>query len=162
MGRPRKRITELKLSGMYEKHGERRLWNTQTPCVLDEYPAPGRYLKRTQTAWHEFFQVKMIQGILSIEDRTYVVMMFDALDMYYRISDKLEQYWKSSCLDDYLNDWKDRAKGKDLLVMRSKCLEDFNKIARLFGLTQAERTKIVQVEKKEPSDLMKILMEARK
>ena len=158
MARPRKRVTELKLAGTFNQHSSRKTWNTDTPCPLEERPAPKRYLKRTQLAWYQFFQVKMIQGIVSIEDETHIIMMFDSLDLYYRISDKINEYWKNTSIDEYLKDWKLRAEGKDLLAMRSKCLEDYNKIARQFGLTQAERTKIQIPENDDSeSELFKIL-----
>ena len=104
VGRPRKTVRELKLSGTYSKHKEYKTYNSETPMQgLENEKAPKRYLKRTQNAWNDFMQVKIIQDVLSVEDRSAIGLMFDALDSYYRTRDQLQTVQKSAKPEDYKN-----------------------------------------------------------
>ena len=159
-GRPRKSITELKLSGMYKNHAERQLWNSETPSQMGPEPAPSRYLKRTRDAWTAFMAVKAQQGILSIEDRSAVIQMFDLLDLYYRITDKIFEFYKNPRCDVNLSIEDGQFKIKTMSQLQKLYQSSWIQLACRFGITPAERSKLHIPSEKPKSELLKLLEEA--
>lgn len=159
MGRPRKTTTELKLSGTFNQHSSRKNWNTETPYQLTDKPSPSRYLKRTQMEWHKFMTVKTVQGVLSIEDESMLIMMFDSLDLYFRMTDEVYEFHKSPDYKDRISDWKERAMLKDLDKMRSAHLQDFTKIACRFGISPTERSRMTLPEQEQRDELLELVAE---
>lgn len=157
MGRPRKTTTELKLSGTFNQHSSRKNWNTDVPCKLTDKPAPGHYLKRTQIEWHKFMIVKSSQEILSIEDESMIIMMFDSLDLYFRMTDSVFEFHKSPEYNEKMQDWKQRATLKDFVKLRSSHLADFTRIACRFGISPAERSRMTMPEKEERDELLELV-----
>ena len=162
-GRPRKPISELKLSGMYKNHAERQLWNTETPSQMGPEPAPTKYLQRTRDAWTAFMQVKAQQGILSIEDKSTIVQMFDALDLYYRITDKIFEFYKDKYLDTSLETKDGRAEIKAMTQLQRTYLNNWIQLACRFGITPTERSKLQipsETSMKAKNELLKLIEEA--
>lgn len=159
-GRPRKTVADLKLSGTYGRHSEHKDYNDETPLQITEGErAPSRYLKRTQTAWQDFMNVKSFQGVLSVEDKSAITMMFDALDSYYRTHDQLQRIQRTAKPEDYKNkEFLDCLKA--LTSTRSTFFREYVQIACRFGITPTERSRLVIPKKKEDSELFKILREA--
>ena len=160
-GRPRKPISELKLSGMYNNHAERRLWNPETPSQMGPEPAPTSYLKRTRDAWTAFMTVKAQQGILSIEDRAAIVQMFDALDEYYRITDLIFEFYKDASVDLMLSAKGGQEKIKTMSNLQKTYSQTWIQLACRFGITPAERSKLQIPTDKPKSDLLQLLEEAQ-
>ena len=159
-GRPRKTVRELKLSGTFKKHSEHKAYNEETPMqITDSERAPSRYLRRTQTAWNDFMKVKSFQGVLSIEDRTAITLMFDSLDSYYRTRDQIQNIQKTARPEDY----KDRgflSCLKILTTTQNTFFQQYIQIACRFGVTPTERTRLAIPEKKPDSDFIKLLKKA--
>ena len=149
MARPRKSPQELKLSGTFTKDSSRKNWNTRNDRPLTSKPAPQRFLQRTKVAWNQFMDVKACQGVLSAEDEHCVVAMFESLDKYIRFSDMEYEELQSENPD------LDR-----LLKLQKESIkyqQEFRAWAIKYGVTPAERSKLVVSPQKEDSPLMQLI-----
>lgn len=153
MGRNRKSPQELELSGTFKKHSSRKNWNTRNDRPLTSKPAPGKFLKRTQIAWNQFMDVKAAQGVLSAEDEVCIMAMFESLDKYIRLSDKEYEILTS---DD--PDLDELAKLERPL---HKHQEEFRAWAVKYGVTPAERSKLVVSPQKEESPMMQLIQKVK-
>jgi len=155
-GRPRKTVAQLKLSGTFNKVSSRKDWNEEVPCVLGYISAPKRYLQRTKVAWNQFMRVKAQQGVLSEEDQSLVLIMFNHLDHYYRADDRLQQMEKDPA---YFG----TSIGLDAMDKIGKMIErhfnSFSKLALRFGMTPSERTKLHIPEHEKQSEMLQLLQE---
>lgn len=163
MGRNRKPAQELHLSGTFNQHSSRKDWNTSTPFAVtgDEGSANGKYLKRTQEAWHDFMRVKAVQGVLSQEDMCIVTLMFDALDNLYRIQDQIDAFYKQPNLSNILKNEKRMEQLKSMVQIRRNHETSFAHFACKFGMTPAERSKLTVADKKDESPMLQLLNRAK-
>lgn len=153
MGRNRKSPQELELSGTFNQHSSRKNWNTRNDRPLTSKPAPGKFLKRTQIAWNQFMDVKAAQGVLSAEDEVCIMAMFESLDKYIRLSDKEYEILTSEDPD------------LDELAKLERPLhkhqEEFRAWAVKYGVTPAERSKLVVSPQKEESPMMQLIQKVK-
>ena len=161
MARPRKSVSDLKLSGTFSQHSSRKNWNTETLFAVSDRPAPNKYLQRTKVAWNQFMRVKTVQGILSEEDMSLVTLMFDALDDVFRIQDEIDAFYRSPTLRRDLADEEKRDHLKDMIQMRKSHETSFAFFACKFGLSPSERTKLTLPEKKNESPMLQLLNRAK-
>lgn len=152
-GRPRKPVQEHILSGTSKNNSYRKNWNTRNDRPLTSKPAPGKFLKRTQIAWNQFMDVKAAQGVLSAEDEVCIMAMFESLDKYIRLSDKEYEILTS---DD--PDLDELAKLERPL---HKHQEEFRAWAVKYGVTPAERSKLVVSPQKEESPMMQLIQKVK-
>ena len=159
MGRPRKSERELKLSGTFNKVSSRKDWYDENPTPLESRKAPTRYLIRTQKAWNQFMLTKAKQRVLSLEDEAPIIMMFDALDSYYRTTDLFEVLKRGKTGDALIDDeYLDKYNKIDIVANRQ--FARFEKLACRFGITPSERSKLrVEKDVEEKSELLRILEE---
>ena len=155
-GRPRKTPQELELSGTNIYHPERQNWNKRNDLPLEYKPAPSRYLKRTQIAWHKFMEVKATQGVLSVDDESLIVTMFDSLDKLTRYKDQRRK------LDKELGwDKEDIAIRNQLDIMIDREFKQWTTLAARFGMGPIDRTKLA-VSPRETEDPMLSLIKKAK
>ncbi len=153
MGRNRKTVAELKLSGEFGKHGNRKDWNQEVPDPIGrDFKIPAGLLPHTRNAYRSFMYAKTIQGILSTEDEPLVFAMFSSLDSYLRITEQIAPILKNK--EEIDLDQIDK-----LSKIQRRYLESFTALAIKFGLSPTERSKLSLPVKKEPSPMMKILQE---
>ena len=158
MGRPRKSKGELKLSGTLKKVSSRKDWYDENPTPLESRKAPSRYLIRTQKAWNQFMLTKSKQGVLALEDEAPIIMMFDALDSYYRTTDLFEVLKRGKSGDALIDDeYLDKYNKIDIVANRQ--FARFEKLACRFGITPSERSKLRVKEEAPKSELLRILEE---
>lgn len=153
MARPRKTPQELELSGTFKKSSARKNWNTRNDRPLTSKPAPQRFLQRTKVAWNQFMDVKTTQGVLSADDESSVVAMFESLDKYIRFSDMEYEELQSENPD------LDR-----LLKLQKESIkyqQEFRAWAIRFGITPTERTKLSVNPQKEESPMMQLIQKVK-
>lgn len=156
MGRNRKTLAELELSGTNSRNPQRQKWNRRNDRPLTEKPAPEGYLKRTQIAWHQFMEMKATQGVLSIEDEPLIVAMFDSMDRHLRYKDKRKE------LDKELGWTKEDVLVRNHLdVMIDREFKQWTTLAMRFGMGPLDRTKLV-VDPPEKEDPMLQLIKRAK
>lgn len=163
MARPRKTVHDLKLSGTFNRDSSRKNWNTRNDRPLVAKPAPAHYLKRTQIAWNQFMDVKAAQGVLSADDESCIVMMFDALDRLYRNTDLYNEIRRSH--PDYATYLLDKFNRDMVKHIRKEISEDdatFRNWAIRFGLTPTERTKLQISADNSKSEMFELLSSAER
>ncbi len=162
MGRTRKSYQEHELSGTNKFNPQRQKWNKRNDRPLTEKPAPDRYLQRTKSAWHQFMEVKAGQKVLSVEDEKSVILMFDSLDRYFRMSDEVDRIYRLPNFSEWLCDEKNM---KQFCNMKNELRKDndaYRTWAIRFGLTPTERSKLPSIEEDEKeSPLMKFVKLAK-
>ena len=158
VGRKRKSVAELKLSGLYGKRSSHKEYNDENPNPIPFAPAPKRYLQRTKVAWNQFMRVKCSQGILSEEDSFLVKMMFDDLDHMHRQEDRLVALEKKQT--DEIDVELEEAIAR-VTNLRDKFEKSVTKLAIAFGITPPERSKLILPKKENDSEFMKILERAK-
>ena len=97
--------------------------------------------------------VKATQGVLSAEDEVCIMAMFESLDKYIRLSDKEYEILTS---DD--PDLDELAKLERPL---HKHQEEFRAWAVKYGVTPAERSKLVVSPQKEESPMMQLIQKVK-
>ena len=160
-GRPRKSEVELKLSGTFGRVSSRKNWNTRNDRPLTSKPAPATYLKRTQIAWNQFMDVKATQGVLSADDESCIVMMFDCLDRLYRNTDTYNELRKNP---DYVEWLKDKTNRDTMRQIRKEMSDDdtaFRQWAIRFGITPTERSKLAVTPEKPQSEMLQLIQRAK-
>ena len=162
MGRPRKTPAELKLAGTFNRVSSRKNWNTRTDRPLSAKPAPAHYLQRTQVAWNQFMDVKAAQGVLSADDESCVVMMFDCLDRLYRNTDAYNKIRKDN--PDYAAWLLDKGNREMVKQIRKEMTEDdtaFRNWAIRFGMTPTERSKLPVTPEKPQSEMLQLIRKVK-
>lgn len=158
-GRPRKSASELKLSGTFGQHSSRKDWYTRNDKPLIRKPAPAHYLQRTKVAWNQFMDVKAAQGVLSADDESCIVMMFDCLDRLYRNTDTYNELRKNT---NYVRWLKDKENRETIKMIRREISDDnltFRNWAIRFGLTPTERSKLAVNPDKPQSEMLRLIKE---
>ena len=158
---PRKSPQELKLAGTFSQHSSRKNWNTRNDRPLVAKPAPGTYLKRTQIAWNQFMDVKATQGVLSADDESCIIMMFDCLDRLYRNTDTYNELRRNPDYVGWLRDGKNRAIIKQIRKEMSEDDMAFRQWAIRFGLTPTERSKLQVTPEKPQSEMLQLIQRAK-
>ena len=159
MARPRKSAQELQLSGTFSRVSSRKNWNTRNDRELTKKPAPSRYLQRTKEAWNQFMDVKATQKVLSAEDERSVVLMFDALDRYFRMSDEIDKIYRKPDFAEWLGDISNQ---KQFKLMKTELRADndvFKNWAIRFGMTPTERSKLSVPKVETEDEIFSILKE---
>lgn len=156
MGRLRKSIAELDLSGTNIYHPERQKWNRRNDRPLTEKPAPEGYLKRTQIAWHQFMEMKATQGVLSIEDEPLIVAMFDSMDRHLRYKDKRKE------LDKELGWTKEDISARNQLdIMIDREWKQWTTLAMRFGIGPIDRTKLLVAPPEKEDPMLQLIKRAK-
>ena len=158
-GRPRKPITELKLSGTFSQHSSRKDWNAEVPTPVENLPPPTKYLERTRKAWAYFMTSKTKQKVLDLEDLASVNLMFDALDDYYRTDNIKVALSKGETSESMAHDDEILDKLNLIDIMKNRQWTRFDKTAAKFGVTISERQKLKIKEDAPKSELLRILEE---
>lgn len=162
MGRPRKTPQELELTGTNIYHPERKNWNTKNQKPLTDRVAPAHYLRRTQIVWAEFMEMKAAQNVLSIEDRSCIIQMFDCLDRLYRNTDTYNEIRKAH--PDYAKWLQDKDNRDVIKTLRSEMTADdtaFRNWAIRFGMTPTERSKLPVVPEKPQSEMLQLIRKVK-
>ena len=155
MGRNRKTLAELELSGTNSRNPQRQKWNRRNDRPLTEKPAPEGYLKRTQIAWHQFMEMKATQGVLSIEDEPLIVAMFDSMDRHLRYKDKRKE------LDKELGWTKDDVLVRNHLdIMIDREFKQWTTLAMRFGMGPIDRTKLVVAPPETEDPMLQLIKRA--
>ena len=162
MGRPRKTPQELELAGTNPFNPSRKTWNTKNQRPLTDRLAPAHYLRRTQIAWAEFMDMKAAQGVLSEEDRSCVIEMFDCLDRLYRNTDTYNEIRKNNPnYFDFLLDKDNRDAVKHLRAEMNADDTAFRNWAIRFGMTPTERSKLPMMPEKPQSEMLQLIKRAK-
>lgn len=162
MGRPRKTPQELELNGTNIYHPERKNWYTRNDRPLVSKPAPAHYLQRTKIAWNQFMDVKSAQGVLSADDESCVVQMFDCLDRLYRNTDAYNRIRKEN--PDYATWLLDKGNREMVKQIRKEMTEDdtaFRNWAIRFGMTPTERSKLPVIPQKPQSEMLQLIQKVK-
>ena len=162
MGRPRKTVQELELAGTNQFNPYRKNWYTRNDRPLVAKPAPATYLKRTQIAWNQFMDVKSAQGVLSADDESCIVMMFDCLDRLYRNTDEYNEIRKKN--PNYAEWLKDKEHRELVKQIRKEMTEDdtaFRNWAIRFGMTPTERSKLTVTPQKPQSEMLQLIRKVK-
>ena len=156
MGRNRKTLAELELSGTNSRNPQRQKWNRRNDRPLTQKPAPEGYLKRTQIAWHQFMEMKATQGVLSIEDEPLIVAMFDSMDRHLRYKDKRKE------LDKKLGWTKEDVLVRNHLdIMIDREFKQWTTLAMRFGMGPLERTKLVVAPQETEDPMLQLIKRAK-
>ena len=154
MGGIRKTLKELELSGTNIYHPEREKWNKRNDRPL-EYK-PGHYLKRTQIAWHQFMDVKITQGVLSEDDESLIITMFDSLDRLTRYKDQRLK------LDKELGWTKEDILVRNHLdIMIDREFKQWTTLAMRFGMGPIDRTKLTVAPKETEDPMLTLIKKAK-
>ena len=107
--------------------------------------------------------MKAAQGVLSEEDRSCVIEMFDCLDRIYRNTDAYNEIRKQH--PDYVA-WllEDKANRDTIKLLRSELTADdtaFRNWAIRFGMTPTERSKLPMMPEKPQSEMLQLIMRAK-
>lgn len=162
MGRTRKTDEELKLQGTDKKHKRTADidWseNYETPCAVMEPIAPPRkYRKETKEAWRKAMALELDRGILSIIDMPLFEMMFDALDMYYLLSAKIQEIIRK-CIAEGRNPETVAQAVKYTFKMQNQYIETYHSLAAKFIITPADRRRLgIEIAPKKKTEFQQLL-----
>ena len=150
-------MSELNLSGVAKQHSYRKNWSSNTPLEAQLHRPPEHYLAETKKAWYNFYKVKAIQGVLSIEDEPLVRMMFDALNNALRMSAEVDKLYHNSEFMSNLADSNKRKQLKDMVQIYKMHETSFFNIAIRFGITPTERSRLATREEQPASPLLRLI-----
>lgn len=103
--------------------------------------------------------VKATQKVLSAEDERSVVLMFDALDRYFRMSDEIDKIYRKPDFAEWLGY---ESNQKQFKLMKTELRADndiFRNWALRFGMTPTERSKLSVPKVEKEDEIFSILKE---